>query len=656
MKSVLMLGVALMASTSAAAQVMPLADAAEKFGKRPSAWGAELSPSGEQVVYLTSGDGTQTTVNIYDINSKSARGVLSSSGDPEGLRWCDFASEDRLICTFGGMEIWRDYLMPFQRKIAIGTDGQDAAGLGVRSRGYDQYVFSNDGSIIDWLPDDDGAVLMARNYSPEAGRMNTRIIDDDEGLGVDRIDVRTMKTKRVESPKSGVAYYITDGRGNVRIKAAREVRGDDATGVFHYEYRKAGSGKWFELGSFDSTSSEGMLPLAVDHASDQLYYLQRYQGRAALYRMPLDGSGSSELVAKHDKVDIDDVVTEGRERRVVGYAYEDEKPRVVYFDPVLEKTASALHNAIPGNPTIQFVSESADGNRLLLLASSDTDPGLYYLFDKQAKALEPIFVARAALEGASLSPVKPITYKAADGTDIPAYLTMSEEGPETGRPAVVMPHGGPASRDRWGFDWLAQFLAARGYAVIQPNYRGSEGYGEDFYGDNAFRDWRTAMGDIASAADHLVATGVADPEKIAILGWSYGGYAALQSAATDPETYKAVVAIAPVTDISQLKIDARTYGGRRIVREMVGGGQNAIQGSPLRQASKIKAPVLLVHGDMDINVLKEHSIRMEDALSDNGTPVTLLRFDGLDHGLVDSNARQKMLLEIGKLLDRTIGS
>jgi dipeptidyl aminopeptidase/acylaminoacyl peptidase len=269
--------------------------------------------------------------------------------------------------------------------------------------------------------------------------------------------------------------------------------------------------------------------------------------------------------------------------------------------------------------------------------------------------MEPIMVSREQLEGRKLAPVKAVNYRAADGTMIPAYMTMSADGPPRGRAAVVLPHGGPSARDEWGFDWLAQFLAARGYAVIQPNYRGSAGYGEDFLGENAFRDWQTAMSDISDAVKYLVDQGIANPSRIAIAGWSYGGYAALQSASIEPDRYKAVVAIAPVTDLSLLKRDAEGFSNETLAKQMIGSGGHLRSGSPLQNAARIKSPVLLVHGDLDSNVRSYHSVGMADALKDNGTPVEMLRYAKLDHYLEDSNARVEMLTKIGQLLERTIG-
>jgi dipeptidyl aminopeptidase/acylaminoacyl peptidase len=262
---------------------------------------------------------------------------------------------------------------------------------------------------------------------------------------------------------------------------------------------------------------------------------------------------------------------------------------------------------------------------------------------------------RRTLAGRMLATVKPVSYSAADGTSVPAYLTLPAGKEGKGLPAVVLPHGGPSARDEWGFDWLAQFLAARGYAVIQPNYRGSAGFGDTWLMENGFKSWRTSIGDVSAAARFLVSQGIADPNKLAIIGWSYGGYAALQSAVTERSLYKAVVAIAPVTDLDLLKANYEGYTSHRVVSNFVGSGPHIQEGSPLRHAAAITAPVLLVHGDFDTNVGIDHSRRMDAALRSAGKSSELITFEGLDHQLEDNDARALMLTKIGQLLDRTIG-
>jgi dipeptidyl aminopeptidase/acylaminoacyl peptidase len=304
---------------------------------------------------------------------------------------------------------------------------------------------------------------------------------------------------------------------------------------------------------------------------------------------------------------------------------------------------------------IDFVSTSADGTKVLLFAGSDTDPGGYYLFDKAKKSLGEVLIDRPQLAGRTFAPMKPVSYKAADGASVPAYLTLPVGKPAKGLPAIVFPHGGPSARDEWGFDWMAQFFAARGYAVIQPNYRGSAGYGDQWLNENGFKGWKTSIGDVNAAARYLVAEGIADPNRVAIVGWSYGGYAALQAAGTEPGLYKAVAAIAPVTDLVMLKRDSAHFVNKREVAKFIGDGPHVVEGSPVNVASRIRAPVLLAHSDLDNNVFIGHSDKMAAQLKKAGVPVEYLRFEGLDHDLANGQVRAQMLAKLAVHLSKAIG-
>jgi dipeptidyl aminopeptidase/acylaminoacyl peptidase len=248
----------------------------------------------------------------------------------------------------------------------------------------------------------------------------------------------------------------------------------------------------------------------------------------------------------------------------------------------------------------------------------------------------------------------PITYPAADGTMIPAYLTLPVGSTGKGLPAIVMPHGGPSARDEWGFDWLVQFYAARGYAVLQPNYRGSSGFGADWRSKNGFQSWPKAIGDIDDAGRWLLSQGIAAPGKIAIVGWSYGGYAALQSGVVDPGLFKAIVAIAPVTDLARLRDNAQNYTNGAIVDQQIGHGDYIKAGSPAQNAAAITVPVMLFHGDVDLNVPVDQSRLMAERLRNAGKAVDYAEFKGLDHQLDSADARSQMLANSDAFLRKAL--
>ncbi len=263
---------------------------------------------------------------------------------------------------------------------------------------------------------------------------------------------------------------------------------------------------------------------------------------------------------------------------------------------------------------------------------------------------------RDPLEDVKLANVKAIAYPAGDGIMIPAYLTLPPGRADAkGLPAIVLPHGGPSARDEWGFDWLSQFLANRGFAVLQPNFRGSSGYGDAWFQQNGFRSWPVAIGDILAGGQWLVAQGIADPAKLAVVGWSYGGYAALQSAVVDAQVFKAVVAIAPVTDLAALKDESRHFTDFAVVSQFIGDGPHMHEGSPIEHADKIKVPVLLFHGEFDRNVSVNQSRRMADRLKASGASCELVTWDHLDHDLDDSAARTEMLRKTDAFLRHSFG-
>lgn len=624
---------------------------AAAFGAREHIIDASLSPDGDKVAVVSPGPQQSTVVQVLDLKTGNSKPVNYANGNPMTLHSCGWASNSRLVCTLYGVSNVEGGWDSYSRLIAMNADGTGLTPLGIMQTEQD-YVAGSDGYVLDWR-DGDGRVLVARNYVALKAN-NITVGSKAVGLGVDLVDTQTGKGEHLESPDRIVGSYIADGQGTIRIKLQYDAlrMGWQDDGKRNYYYRRTGSRDWQSFSVYDEQHSTGMRPLAVDGSADVAYVAEDRDGHDALYRVALDGSMKKELAFADPNVDIDGVVTVGRRGHVVGAVFATETRQVHYFEPAYEALHAKLAKALPRLPMITIIDSSADEKKHLIYASSDVDPGQYFLFDSVAKTLSPIGAVRPELAGKHLGTMRAITFAAADGTQIPGYLTLPADGPAKGLPAIVMPHGGPASRDEWGFDWLVQFFVSRGYAVLQPNYRGSSGYGQQWFKDNGFRSWKTAIGDVNDAGRWLVAQGIADPAKLAIVGWSYGGYAALQSNVVDPDLFKAAVAIAPVTDLGMLR---GQYTFSNLQQDYIGEGPQLDEGSPARHAERIKAPVLMFHGTKDVNVNYAESKAMDRALKKAGKQSELVVYPDIDHQLPDSAVRADMLARADAFLAKALG-
>lgn len=629
-------------------------DNATLYGMRESIRHISMSPDGTQLAYIQPARDRSLVLFVASADGGTPKPVFRSDNAPWRLSSCNWASNVRIVCSlYGLIDPGVGQLLPFTRLVAVGPDGSNLKQLGQNSLNSSYGLRQFDGEIIAWPVEDGGQVVMTREYRKET-QTNSRLGNREQGLGVDLVDTATLRTRRLETPRIDASHYLADETGAVRIVA---VQAGDAQGMMRdlvlYSYRKPGSRDWNPL-SRATSDGDAFVPVAVDAKRNIAYGYKDKDGRSAVYTVTLGDAAAESLLFAHDKVDAGRLIRIGRTGRVIGVSYTTDKPEYKLFDEEYARLAAQLGRALPGLPIVNFVDASRDESRLLLFAGSDVDPGRYYVYDKKSRKLGEVALARPELERRPQAEVKPVLYGASDGTKIPAYLTLPPGSDGRNLPAIVMPHGGPSSRDEWGFDWLAQYYAAQGYAVIQPNFRGSAGYGDDWYVENGFKSWRVAVGDVNDAGRWLVKEGIADPAKLAVVGWSYGGYAALQSAALDPDLFKATVAIAPVTDLKALVGKARNFTNARLVSDFIGTGPHLVEGSPVQQVAKIKGPVLMFSGDQDLNVDISQARSMEAALKAAGKPVEMITYPGLDHQLYDSSARADMLRRSDMFLKKSL--
>lgn len=626
-------------------------DAAARFGARPDVSNMRMSPDGKNVAYIAplSGQGTALMV-LPLVAGADPKIAMTANGDPDQIQHCDWVANDRLVCRIfwigerpHGSTFLFKYL-PYSRVIAVNVDGSNFQMLSKHDH-WDTDL--GGGNVIDLLPEEDGKILMTRFYLQGDSLGQHAEPAANTGLGVDRLDTRTGDSAEVLEPVGIASGYLSDGNGQVRVMQQSSPGSYNLhPSAWTYYYRAAQGGSWLTLSKYDTLDLSGFLPVAVDGTRNVAYGFKQQNGRRALFARRLDGSNVDELVFASDDFDVSGVYRIGRHQRVVGVDYVSDYEQVEYTDPDIKRLSETLRRAVGAKVDLRIVDSNVDESKLLLFSSADQNAGVYYVFDRGTHHLDSIALSRAALDGVALADVKPIQFSAKDGTLIPGYLTLPP-GVTTakGLPAIVMPHGGPSARDVWGFDWLAQYFAHQGYAVLQPNFRGSSGYGVGWFEKNGFKSWQVAIGDVLDAGRWLVTQGIADPNKLGIFGWSYGGYAALQSLVLDQGVYKAAVAVAPVTDLAAMVSDVAGSTAWVTMRNTMGTGSQTHAGSPAEHADKIKVPVLLFHGTKDLNVRYDQSVRMDRALTAAGVKHKFVTYEGLDHRLDDAEKRAELLRE-----------
>jgi dipeptidyl aminopeptidase/acylaminoacyl peptidase len=302
----------------------------------------------------------------------------------------------------------------------------------------------------------------------------------------------------------------------------------------------------------------------------------------------------------------------------------------------MKAVQARLDRAMP-NLANRIVSRDASDRLMVVLSASASDPGSYYIFDRTKSELREFARPYAALDGAALSPVKAVHYAARDGLSIPAYLTLPTAREAKALPLILMPHGGPFVRDDGAFDPWVQFLADRGYAVLQPNYRGSTGYGKA-YVDAASGEWgRKMQDDLDDGVHWLAAQGTVDPRRVCIMGGSYGGYAAMWAAVRNPDIYRCAISFAGISDVNaMLRYDANLFASDRYDRDrrerIRAKGQDMDSVSALPHAAEIRIPILIVHGKKDPRVPVSQSVRLHEALEKAGKPHDFVLYPDEGHG------------------------
>ena len=450
-----------------------------------------------------------------------------------------------------------------------------------------------------------------------------------------KVQISTARRTLLRENKDRVAVWYFDLEDRVRL-ASRTTEGGD-TEILRVDEdgltRIAGC-----------TAFETCQPSRFHTDGKRVYMVGNAGAEADHARLTLlDLATGSDVVVESDplgRVDLGGPLFSEKTDELVGTQYVDDRRRLHFRDPGFERDHGVLRGRLPGRDLL-IVSSTGDDRLWLVLAQSDVEPGEVHLLDRPAQTLKLQYRVRDGVPRASLSPMEALRYRSADGLEISAYLTRPKGYPRTRLPLVVLPHGGPWTRDYWGFDPWTQLLANRGYAVLQPNFRGSAGYGKRFL-DAGDRQWGDAMQeDVTAGVKHLVTAGIADPQRVAIFGASYGGYAALAGLTFTPDVYAAGVALSAPADLVAFAESVPPFweSYRRLLARRLGDSSTAegrtqlARQSPVRSVGALRAPLLLVHGEGDQQVKKADVEQIVVALRDRRVPVEYLLADDEGHGL-----------------------
>lgn len=601
---------------------------AERFVDPVSAWGASISPDGNYIAYIARND-TDERVVVVDLRAQQAHAIQSISranANIESLSW----KGDRLfmVASFRQMIAGRaatgttirsdDRYYWIGRVIAMNRDGSNLVQMFEGQTGQLVYGYGST-VVLDELPADPDHILIAA--------------EDLNGTGIYRANVRDGSTERIEDGEDLTYRYTTDINGAVVM---RKDELNDGSGYRIYR-RAPGAHDWTLVTearlAATATNSPDFQIIASGPAAGQVYVVAR-RDNADFLSLYLYDTATGDFGQPLSTAETGDFpwLTRGT-RQVLALCGGGVRMTCHASDPAVQRNLNALDTFFQHQATIDLVNMSDDGGKWLVHVDGPTFSGAYYLYELASHRVSPVAAVYPNLDDNALSPTQVIDYQSRDGTALWAYVT-ARPGVAGARPMVVYPHGGPELRDEFGYDPFVQFLASRGYVVLQPNFRGGSGFGRAF-ADAGRGQWGLRMqDDVTDAVRHMIDTGIVDPHRICIVGGSYGGYAALEGVSSTPDLYRCAVSIAGVSDL-QLSLDREGphWGSNyQYWLRSIGTDSAAIaEHSPRLHAARITAPVLLIHGVDDTTVPYRQSELMQQALNAAGHPTRLVRVPDETH-------------------------
>jgi dipeptidyl aminopeptidase/acylaminoacyl peptidase len=591
-----------------------------------------LSPNGQLLAIVRRmPEGTIVSIHNRDTLEPILKMDPGNAGEISDVIWLD---DKRIIVGASRADHWYGMSMVDPQLQVISIDGSDR--------------FRLQGNFISPVDDDPEHILVFTcGLNASAGKCKPQIRMADVGR------LRKLGAATGEAPEDTTPY--ADGKGKVWFAFGSEDDGTTRTWV------SDGAGKWTLLNDSSKTGID-VVPLSVARdGKSGLIQAGRKSGPDVIEKYDF-ATGQRSPVHENASSDPISLVYSLDGKDVLGARYQPTHPVMELWDPAHPdaQTLTDLQAAFPGRQ-VRVHSASKDGQMLVVLTSSDQDPGTFYLFDRKAMKAKVLARTSPWIDPAKQGKQQQVELTSRDGLPLHGLLTLPPGSSGKNLPMVVMPHGGPFGIvDGWGFNLESQLLAQHGYAVLQVNFRGSGGYGDEF-ADKGLRQWGGGMqNDIADATRHVIAQGVANPKRICIYGGSYGGYAALMEPVRDPDLYACAAGMAGVYDLAKLykwgDIHRDDYGKNYLNRAIGTDPAELSANSPVNLVSKMKEPIFIAHGKLDPRADVHHAQRMVDALKANGNDVEYFEIPQTGHGIALENYREEFYARLLRFLDRNIGS
>lgn len=588
---------------------------------------ARLSPDGKHIAAILA-TGLNFGLTLIDVETMEARTIVDGKRVRDGF-W-HYNKVPRDVIWVGNDLLAVDYGIEAE---SVNLNGKKVAELGEQ--------------------------VIRRVEADEGGNPQLLVYTEVKSSEVALVNPRTGKRRKFSLPRGKIVSMAFDRHGQLRAATtANSTFWDDVTTVSNW-YKATAEGEWEKLADF-GVADDYWMPVYVPEQDHTLIISSR-AGRDtyAVFNYDTRTRQRGEMLAGHPEQDI--LTVNGIDQELFKSVLTSGMvPQQIWFDPGWARLQKTVDAALPGRRNILSGDPAA---RVLIYSYGDVDPGTWYILDTPKMALNRVMRAKQEIDPEQMQPMKAISYAARDGLTIPAFLTLPA-GATGPAPMVVMVHGGPAVRDVWAWDKEVQLLAANGYVVFQPQFRGSSGFGRKFE-QAGYGQWGRAMQeDITSGVEHLIRQGVADPKRICIYGSSYGGYAAMWGLVKDPGLYRCGISFAGVSDIAYMFSDSSDLNDDKAARELMRSHFGELkqnkdrydQVSPLKQAARISAPVLLIHGEEDRRVPIAHGEKMKRALEDNHKSVQWLSFPNEGHGLYYLVNEQRYLETLLEFLDKHLGA